>query len=130
MSPDNVQVRSNLEIAREMYETVLARFDTAQLDRYFAVDYVQHGSLVGDGREKLRAFLDQAREQYPDAQTRIVRSFVDGDHVIFHVRVSLAPSEPDLAVVDIFRMEDGLMAEHWEVIQPVANHSLHANRAF
>lgn len=130
MSERGILETENLRIATEMYETVLAPLDPAEVDRYFASDYIQHGSLASDGRDALKGFLEQARKEYPDVRSRIVRSFADGNHVIFHVHVVLQPGDGGLAVVDIFRVKDGLMAEHWEVIQPVPDALPHANGTF
>ncbi len=45
----------------------------------------------------------------------------DGDLVMAHVHVIFEPGSPGLAVVDIFRIENGQIAEHWDVAQPVNN---------
>jgi predicted SnoaL-like aldol condensation-catalyzing enzyme len=60
MSDRGILETENLRIATEMYETVLARLDPAEVDRYFASDYIQHGSLASDGRDALKGFLEQA----------------------------------------------------------------------
>jgi len=120
----------NLAFATEAYSRVLTRFDPTEIDRYFAIDYVQHGSLAADGREGLRAFIEQARCDFPDAKIEIVRSFVDGEFVIFHVRGQLAPAQPVAAVVDMFRVGNGLIQEHWEVIQELPTALPHRNGSF
>jgi predicted SnoaL-like aldol condensation-catalyzing enzyme len=125
-----VQEMRNLAIASEMYARVLTPLDSTDVDRYFPPDYVQHGSLAEDGREALKRFLDNGRRQYPRFSSTIKRAFVDGDHVIFHVHVVLEPGAPGMAVVDIFRMADGLIQEHWEVIQPVPETLPHGNGTF
>jgi predicted SnoaL-like aldol condensation-catalyzing enzyme len=124
------QETENLRIATEMYERVLFPFDASLVDRYIAPDYRQHSALAPDGRDALKAFLVQARADYPQARTEIKRSFADGDHVIFHVHVVLEPETPGYAVADIFRLEGGLIAEHWDVIQPAAATAPHANGIF
>src|SRR5690348_16873516 len=55
----------NLAIATEMYRKVLLTLDSTHVDRYFAPDYIQHGSLAEDGREALKRFLDKARSEMP-----------------------------------------------------------------
>jgi predicted SnoaL-like aldol condensation-catalyzing enzyme len=109
----------NLELVLAMYRDVLIPFDSSQVDRYVAPDYIQHSSLAPPGRQALKDFLDVIRKQSPDAATHIKRSFVDGNHVICHTHVIRHPGDLGLAVVDIFRVEGGLLVEHWDVLMEV-----------
>lgn len=109
----------NHDLVLEMYNKVLIAMDSSAVDRYIASGYVQHSSLAEPTVEALKAFLDRVRAQSPDARQTIHRSFVDGDHVITHCHVVRWANDPGLAVVDIFRVEDGMIVEHWDVIQEV-----------
>ncbi|HSV79365.1 MAG TPA: nuclear transport factor 2 family protein [Ramlibacter sp.] len=120
----------NLELVLEMYREVLLKMDSAAVDRYMAPDYVQHSQLAEPGVAGLKTFLDYVRAATPDAVQEIKRAFVDGDHVVVHTHVRPVPSEPGLAVVDIFRVQDGRVAEHWDVIQPVPTSSPNPNPMF
>jgi predicted SnoaL-like aldol condensation-catalyzing enzyme len=60
----------------------------------------------------------------------IIRSFVDGDYVILHVRVNMQPLNQDIAVMDIFRVREGRLAEHWDVEQQVPVEMPHSNGMF
>lgn len=111
--------QGNLDLVLAMYRDVLIPFDSAQVDRYIAPEYIQHSSLAPPGRQALKDFLDFIRQQSPDAQTHIKRSFVDGDHVICHTHVIRHPGDPGLAVVDIFRVAGGMLVEHWDVLMEV-----------
>lgn len=109
----------HLALVLEMYREVLIGMDADKVDRYMAPDYLQHSALAEPGVAGLKAFLRKVRAATPDAVQEIKRAFVDGDHVIVHCHVRPVPSEPGLAVIDIFRVADGRVAEHWDVIQPV-----------
>ncbi len=109
----------NLDLVLSMYNEVLVPFDSSKVDRYISPEYVQHSSLAPPGRAALKEFLDFIRQRSPDAETRIKRSFVDADHVICHVHVIRHPGDPGLAVVDIFRVADGMIVEHWDVLMDV-----------
>ncbi|WP_214317852.1 nuclear transport factor 2 family protein [Nonomuraea sediminis] len=52
-------------------------------------------------------------------QVEIQHVLADGDHVAMHSRRWLPGAEPGIAVVDIWRLDDGLIAEAWEIIEPV-----------
>ena len=108
-----------LDFVLEMYREVLIAQDSSKVDRYISPDYVQHSSLAPPGREALKQFLDMIRVRSPQASTDIRRAFVDGDHVICHTHVIRHKGDPGLAVVDIFRVQDGMLAEHWDVLMEV-----------
>lgn len=111
--------QANLEHVLEMYQNVLAAMDPDRVDDYLPPHYVQHSSLAEPGLDALKAFLKKVRAESPDAKQTIHRSFADGDHVIVHVHVERWDGDPGLAVVDIYRLEDGVIVEHWDVIQNV-----------
>lgn len=115
----SAEEQRNHALVMAMFEAVLQPLDATAVDRFIAPDYVQHSALAPPGREALKAFLRQARQDTPEAVHDIKRSFVDGDHVIVHYHVRRTPDDAGLAVIDIFRVADGRIAEHWDVIQPV-----------
>lgn len=130
MSTHTPREARNLALATEMYERVIVAFDASEIERFFAPGYIQHGSLARDGQEGLREFINGARHDFPEARVTIRRAFADGDFVIFHVRGQLGPDHPVAAVVDIFRLGDGLVQEHWEVIQELPDALPHGNGSF
>ena len=109
----------NLKPVQDMFDHVLIPFDADAADRYIAADYIQHNQLVDTGIEPLKAFLRMVRAESPNATHDIKRRFVDGDHVIVHYHVRRWPEDTGWAVIDIFRIENGLIAEHWDVAQDV-----------
>ncbi|SDL20338.1 nuclear transport factor 2 family protein [Nonomuraea jiangxiensis] len=58
-------------------------------------------------------------------QVEIQHVLADGDHVVMYSRRWLPGAEPGIAVVDIWRLDDGLIAEAWEIIEPVARATEH-----
>ena len=113
------QEQANLDLVLGMFAEVLNPMDSDAVDRFIAPGYIQHNQSVEPGREALKAFLDLIREQTPQAVHDVKRAFVDGDHVIVHYHVRRWPDDMGWAVIDIFRLEDGLIAEHWDVMQDV-----------
>jgi len=128
--PRNAQEQANHDLVLEMYHKVLIAMDSSAVDRYIAPEYVQHSSLAEPSVAALKSFLDRVRAESPDATQTIHRSFVDGDHVITHTHVVRWPGDPGLAVVDIFRVADGLIVEHWDVIQDVPANPVNPNSMF
>ena len=113
------QEQRNLDLVLEMFEKVLRPLDSTHVDRYISPNYIQHSSLAEPGVQPLKDFLDFVHERSPDATQAIYRSFVEDDHVILHYHVKRFPEDPGMAVVDIFRVEDGMIVEHWDVLQDV-----------
>lgn len=122
--------QANHDLVVEMYHNVLIAMDSTKVDSYIAPDYIQHSSLAEPSVQALKDFLDGVRGESPDARQTLHRSFVDGDHVICHVHVERWPGDPGLAVVDIFRVADGKIVEHWDVIQDVPAHPVNPNSMF
>ncbi|MFY9689429.1 MAG: nuclear transport factor 2 family protein [Candidatus Acidiferrales bacterium] len=122
----------NKKVVLEFFEKVLIPVDFTLGQEFFGPRYIQHSPLATDGQEGLRAFLEKARVETPRAKTHIKRVFADGDHVIVHSHVIIEPGTPGIAVVDIIRLENGKLVEHWEVSQPVPEpgQMLHSNTMF
>ena len=122
--------QANLDRVLAMYREVLIAMDPGKVDAHLSPRYIQHSSLAEPGLESLKRFLAHVRKESPDARQTIHRAFVDGDHVIVHVHVERWPGDPGLAVVDIFRCENGEIVEHWDVIQEVPAKPINPNGMF
>ncbi|AEY85459.1 putative integron gene cassette protein [Streptomyces hygroscopicus subsp. jinggangensis 5008] len=106
---------NNTDVARKaMYELFNNR-DLAAVDRYFAEDYIQHNPGVPAGLDGLRSIVPNLAVKF---EYEMIRTFEDDDHVIAMSRIKGFYPDEDAAVVDIFRFENGRIAEHWDVIQP------------
>jgi predicted SnoaL-like aldol condensation-catalyzing enzyme len=113
------QEEANLNLVLDMFEAVLRPMDSGAVDRFISPDYIQHNQMAEPGRDGLKRFLDLIRAQTPEAVHDIKRAFVDGDHVTVHYHVRRWPGDLGWAVIDLFRVEDGKIAEHWDVMQYV-----------
>jgi len=114
----------------EVYEHVLKPLDSSRVDDYFRPDYVQHNPMARTGASGLKEFLDWAKSVAPSAEHHVKRLFVEGDFVIAHVHVIIQSGELGSAVVDIFRIQEGLIAEHWDVAQQIPRHMQNENGMF
>jgi predicted SnoaL-like aldol condensation-catalyzing enzyme len=120
----------NLALVRGLFDEVLNPMDSSAVDRFIAPGYIQHNPTVEDGREPLKAFLDFIKDASPDAVHDVKRMFADADHVIVHYHVRRWPGDAGFAVMDIFRIENGLIAEHWDVSQDVVTDGPNVNGMF
>lgn len=121
---------ANLQLVMDMFAQVLNPMDSSAVDRFIAEDYIQHNQSVKPGRKSLKAFLDMIRAATPQAVHDVKRAFVDGDHVTVHYHVRRTPDDLGFAVMDIFRVADGKIVEHWDVMQDVVEDSPNPNSPF
>ena len=121
---------ANRRLVVDVYDWVLKPLDSSRVDDFFRQDYIQHSPLAETGAAGLKKFLDWAKVNSPRAEHHVKRIFVDGDFVIGHVHVVINPGDRGLAVADIFRIEDGRVAEHWDAAQPVPAEMLNHNGMF
>jgi predicted SnoaL-like aldol condensation-catalyzing enzyme len=80
--------------------------------------YVQHNPHILDGREAAIAAL-APKFSAPGAHFDVKRVLVDGDLAAVHLHARLSPEARGGAVVDLFRLADGKIVEHWDILQPV-----------
>lgn len=99
-------------------------------DECFAETYIQHSPHVEDGRDAVLALFENRYKNYPELSISIKRTASDGDLVWIHGHVKRTPDDLGRAVINIFRMEDGKFAEHWNVGQPVPEESKNDNTMF
>lgn len=120
----------NKKVVLEFYDAALNRGDVEAAAKHFGTRYVQHNPTVANGIDGFSAFVEAYRKKFPQARHEIKRVFADGDYVILHVHARPAPDERGLAVVDIFRLFDGKIIEHWDVLQPVPEKPANSNGMF
>jgi predicted SnoaL-like aldol condensation-catalyzing enzyme len=77
-----------------------------------------------------RKFIGFLREKFPNSHSDIKRSFVDGDYVILHVHAVREPGTRGNAIVDIFKLENGKIVEHWDVVQAIPETPANSNTMF
>ena len=63
-------------------------------------------------------------------RSEIKRSFVDGDYVILHVHAVREPGTRGNAIIDIFKLENGKIVEHWDTVQPIPENPANNNTMF
>jgi predicted SnoaL-like aldol condensation-catalyzing enzyme len=97
--------------------------------KYVAPPYTQHNPQIADGPDGVRAGLTGFITQMPGLHVDIKRVIVDGDLVAVHSLLSGA-GEHGSALVDIFRVKDGKLVEHWDVLQAVPAASANHNTMF
>ena len=116
MSPQTVQER-NKALVLEAFDTLFNKRDYAAAERYWSPDYIQHSAHIEPGREGL---FNLIKGMPPTLQYEAGTMVADGDFVIVHGRFSGFGAPVNWIAADILRLEDGLLAEHWDIIQDEA----------
>lgn len=121
----------NKRIVREFYDLA---FNRRRPDRaaatYIGPEYVQHNPMAGDGAQAFVEAIAAWIETMPDLRVDFKRFIVEGDLVTVHSHFRTAPDQRGLAVMDIFRLENGKIVEHWDVLQEVPKESANENTMF
>ena len=103
---------ANKALVMKAATELFADGDVSALDRYWTDSFIQHNPQVPDGTDGLRALVSTAK----DLRYQAGLSTADGDIVMVHGRYEGLGPKPVVGV-DIFRVEDGKIAEHWDVLQ-------------
>jgi predicted SnoaL-like aldol condensation-catalyzing enzyme len=92
--------------------------------------YIQHNPLAKTGRDAAIAFLEPFFANQPGLTYEVKRFIADGDLVAVHVRMRTTPQDRGYSVVDILRVKDCKIMEHWDVMQPVPETAANENGMF
>ncbi|MFK4655423.1 putative SnoaL-like aldol condensation-catalyzing enzyme [Bradyrhizobium japonicum] len=126
----SAQEEANRAAVLAFYEKGLNQKDADAALAYVGNRYVQHNPNAPDGLDGFRKFIGFLREKFPSSHSEIKRSFVDGDFVILHVHSVREPGSRGRAIVDIFKLENGKIVEHWDVVQDIPENPANNNTMF
>ena len=116
-SQDKLQVESNKEIVHTFYRQVIGQQDETLADQLLTDDYIQHNPMVKTGKAgffETLAFLKQMPKP-ENPKKPIVRTIAEGEYVALHLSVEIMGTQK--VVIDLFRLEDGKLAEHWDAME-------------
>ena len=107
----------NKALVLEAFDTLFNRRDYAAAEHFWSERYIQHSAHIAPGREGLFGLI----RTLPDALRYENQLIVaQGDYVIAHGRFSGNGRPAAWIAADIVRIEDGRLAEHWDVLQDEA----------
>ncbi|MGO4287479.1 nuclear transport factor 2 family protein [Bosea sp. TAB14] len=108
---------NNKYIVMEAFDTLFNKRDYVAAERFWSPKYIQHSAVIAPGREGLFGLVRGMPASLAYEHGLIM---AEGDFVMVHGRFSgNGPGAPFIAV-DIVRLEDGILAEHWDVLQDEA----------
>ena len=107
----------NKAFVLKAFDTLFNKKDITAAENFWSPDYIQHSGLIPPGREGLFDLVRGAPDTMRYKNGTVV---ANGDYVVLHGRFSGNGRPAAWIVVDIVRMENGRLAEHWDVIQDEA----------
>jgi predicted SnoaL-like aldol condensation-catalyzing enzyme len=111
---------ANAKLVIEAFDTLFNRRDYAAAERFWSPDYVQHSAHIAPGREGL---FDLIRASPPTLKYESSLVLANDRFVMLHGRFSGMGQPKAWIAADIVRIENGLLAEHWDVLQDEASQS-------
>ncbi|MEJ2631262.1 MAG: ester cyclase [Acidihalobacter sp.] len=117
----------NKMLVADFYAKVWNAYDVTALKDFVAEDYVQHNPHVANGRAPLEAFLGPMFENLPEGRFTVARLVAEGDLVVAHTLFQATAEDSGTAVVDIYRVVDGRLVEHWDVKEEVPETTANGN---
>ncbi len=126
---ETASTAKNKEVVTRFYDAAINKKDYDTAVTYLGAEYKQHNPTAANGKEGLRAFIDFLKSKFPTQRGEIKQVIAEGDLVVLHVH-STRGDGPGRAIVDIFRVKDGKVVEHWDVIQDIPEKAANTNGMF
>jgi predicted SnoaL-like aldol condensation-catalyzing enzyme len=122
----------NKELVMAFYELAInQRKPTEAAGKYIGLPYTQHNPEVPkNGPEGFIEFITGMFKKHPRLIVVVHRAVADENLVALHVQLKLHESDPGIAVAEFFRVADGRIVEHWDVMQPVPEKTASGNSMF
>jgi predicted SnoaL-like aldol condensation-catalyzing enzyme len=125
----NEQLEENKRIVREWHELTLRTPEEA-VAKYIGPNYRQHNPGSADGPESLIQTMKWFTQNFPELRMEVKRIIAEGDLVVLHSHLIMKPGDRGSAVVEMFRLENGRIVEHWDVAQEIPETSANDNTMF
>jgi predicted SnoaL-like aldol condensation-catalyzing enzyme len=123
------QEEANKKMVTAFYQGLFGDKDYSVIDKYIAANYIQHNPSLADGAEPLKNAVQVWLKDVPKGKVDFQHIAADGDLVFLHVKTHGATGKIT-AIVEIFRVKDNRIVEHWDVIQEMPEHSENAHPLF
>ena len=124
------QLEANKKLVLALYEQIIGRKDFDAALPYMGASYKQHAPYAADGHDGLRAWLAGFKAAFPGHRYEVKRVIAEGPYVMLHLHGMGGPNPHGESVVDIFRIENGKVVEHWDIIQAIPDTADNANSMF
>ena len=127
----STDIERNKRTVVEFYQMAFNAHQPAEaVRRYVGPYYRQHNFEVDDGSDAFIEFVTGFATRFPQLHIDIHRVIAEGDFVVLHCLAKTTPEDRGMVAIDIFRLEQGRIVEHWDALQPVPEHCANPNGMF
>jgi len=127
----NGQLEANKSVVRDFYSLAFnLKKPEEAVAKYAGPYYRQYNPTAGDGADPFIAFVRGFVKAFPSLRFDFKRLVAEGDLVVVHSQLVRKPGDRGMAVMDIFRLENGKIVEHWDVLQEVPESPANNNTMF
>jgi predicted SnoaL-like aldol condensation-catalyzing enzyme len=98
-------------------------------EEFVSENYIQHNPSIIDGKEAAIAMLEP-KFSHPNASFSIKKILVDGNLSVIHLHGKMNQESLGGAVADFYRIENGKIMEHWDVLQPIPTECINSHPMF
>lgn len=124
-------LEANKKVVRDFYDLAFNRKQPADAAAaHLGSTYRQHNPGAADGAAPFVAFVTGFVAAFPALTVSFKRFVAEGDLVTVHSHFVRSPGDRGMAVMDIFRLENGKVVEHWDVLQEVPEKAANSNTMF
>lgn len=125
------QQQQNKEVVRNFYELAFNKHKPAEaMKLYVGSKYIQHNPFADDGKQAFIDFFEAYFKKNPETFVSIKRMIAEDDLVLIHLHSKQNKNDRGRAVMDIFRLENGKIVEHWDAVQDIPEKSANTNTMF
>lgn len=110
---------TNRELIEKFYQEFFNEHKVETAINYVREDYIQHNPGVGQGQKALMDAFSSKFQADPEFHLEIQKIISEEDMVAVYIKNVDKNGNTKCRVVDIYRVQDGKLAEHWDVLQPV-----------
>jgi deazaflavin-dependent oxidoreductase (nitroreductase family) len=107
----------NRALVLEPFDVLFNQRDRVAAERYWSPGYLQHSANLPPGRDGL---FEAMRAAPPQRRYELGLAVAEGDYVVLHGRITGRGDAPNLIAADILRVHEGMLVEHWDVLQEEA----------
>ena len=122
---------TNKKIVLDFYELAFNQHKpTEAAKKYIGDKYIQHNPFVPNGAAAFYGYFEDFFKKNPKSHVVIHHAIADGDLVALHLNSKNGEQDLGRAIVDIFRLENGKIVEHFDVLQQVPEKTANGNTMF
>jgi len=121
--------KENKRIVLDFYQQMFGDKDISAVDKYVSPGYIQHNPSVADGAAAFKLAAANWFKGQPKTKIDVQHIASDGDLVFIHLK-NKNPDSSLKSTIDIFRLENGKIVEHWDAQQDVPKDAANAHPMF